>query len=167
MGTGENGLSSESTHSCCSRLPASTCSVAKRSLPSALIQSLLHPWTEIPRREGGCVRSALASRGGTFVRLIDEVLIEDPFRSNLGWFILDLRRLLLLRRFGGSSRAPLVHGHQEADHQHRPDHYQENQFSCCLSWCADSLIDGDDPELVVPFCRCPLFHHASFSAPRG
>ena len=94
------------------------------------------------------------------MKLIARVLIEDPFRSNLGRFILDLRRLLLLRGFRCSSGAPLVHAHEEADHQHRPDHDQECEFSHGLSWRAGSLIDGDNPELVFLVCRLLLFHHA-------
>jgi len=94
------------------------------------------------------------------MRLIDWVLIEDPFRSNLGRFILDLRRLLLLCGFRCSSGAPLVHGHEEADHHDRPDHYQKDEFSRPLSRRARSLIDGDNPELVLLVCRLLLFHHA-------
>ncbi len=98
------------------------------------------------------------------MRLIDWVLIEDPFRSNLGRFILDLRRLLLARGFRCSSGAPLVHPHQQADDHHRPDHYQECEFSCCLSRRAGSLIDGNNPELVLLVSCLLLFHHASLSA---
>ena len=98
------------------------------------------------------------------MRLIDWVLIEDPFRSNLCRFVLDLRRLLLLRGFGGSSGAPLVHAHQEADHHYRPDHHQEYEFSCGLSRRAGSLIDGDNPELVLLVSCLLLFHHPSLSA---
>ncbi len=79
------------------------------------------------------------------MRVIHAIRVEDTFRSHLGGFILDLRRLLLLCGFGGSMGGPFVQSHEEADHNHQPDHHDESEFSSPIAERTRSKINGDNP----------------------
>lgn len=79
------------------------------------------------------------------MKVIHAIRVEDTFRPHLGRSVLDLRRLLLFRGFGGAMGRPFVQGHQEADHNDRPHHHEEPEFCRPISQRTSSMINGDNP----------------------